>query len=149
FIELGKKLVSRGERVAVCCIAKERPSAERIAAAIGLGAAVCEGNFMTFAHYISRMKLFVGNDSALIHVAAAVGTKSVALFGPENPEEWHPYEEKDGHTAISKLKEIEAGGRDIMDRKFREKSLEPIMRITPGEVYDAAVKLLERQGRAG
>ena len=34
--------------------------------------------------------LFVGNDSGPAHVAAAVGTPTIALFGPTNPAIWQP-----------------------------------------------------------
>lgn len=142
FIELGQKLAVAGHKVIVCCIEKERKEGSAIAIGIGEKAELCVSNFLHFAHYINKMKLFIGNDSALIHVAAAVGTKTVALFGPENPSEWHPYDEKDGHIALSHLMEMKAEGVDVLDRKFREKSREPMDRITVDEVFAAAVKLL-------
>ena len=40
---------------------------------------------------IGRMTLFLGNDSGLGHVAAAVGAPSFTLFGPGNPERYHPW----------------------------------------------------------
>jgi len=35
---------------------------------------------------LSRCQLFVGNDSGAMHVAAAVGLKVVAIFGPTDPQ---------------------------------------------------------------
>jgi len=35
--------------------------------------------------------VFVTNDSSLMHVAAAVGTKTVSIFGPTNPKLLKPY----------------------------------------------------------
>ncbi len=35
--------------------------------------------------------LFIGNDSGPKHLAAAVGTRTLSIFGPEDPYEWHPY----------------------------------------------------------
>jgi len=34
--------------------------------------------------------LFIGNDSGPAHVCAAVGTPTLALFGPTNPVIWGP-----------------------------------------------------------
>lgn len=44
----------------------------------------------SFAALLKRAALFIGNDSGAMHVAAAVGTPLVALFGPSNPREWGP-----------------------------------------------------------
>lgn len=40
---------------------------------------------------ISRAKCYVGPDTALTHMAAALGTPTVALFGPSNPVKWGPW----------------------------------------------------------
>jgi ADP-heptose:LPS heptosyltransferase len=34
--------------------------------------------------------LYVGNDSGITHLAAAVGTPVLALFGPTDPKIWGP-----------------------------------------------------------
>jgi len=39
----------------------------------------------------ARAKAFVGVDSAPMHIAAAVGTPAVALFGPSGEVEWSPW----------------------------------------------------------
>lgn len=40
---------------------------------------------------IEKCSLFIGNDSALMHVASAVGTPVVAIFGPTDPRIFSPY----------------------------------------------------------
>ena len=42
--------------------------------------------FTQSAELIRRADLFIGSDSAPLHVAGAVGTPSIGLFGPTNPE---------------------------------------------------------------
>jgi len=40
---------------------------------------------------LASATLFVGNDSGPGHLAAALGTKTLTLFGPTNPQIWKPY----------------------------------------------------------
>jgi len=40
---------------------------------------------------ISRSGLFVGNDSGIAHIAAAVGTRCVVIFGSSNRAHWRPW----------------------------------------------------------
>lgn len=39
----------------------------------------------------ARSQLFVGNDSGIAHIAAAVGTRSVVIFGSSNVAHWRPW----------------------------------------------------------
>src|SRR4029078_13003431 len=39
----------------------------------------------------SRASLFVGNDSGIAHIAAAVNTPVVVIFGSSNRDHWHPW----------------------------------------------------------
>lgn len=42
------------------------------------------------ARVLAGCRLFVGNDSGIAHLAAAVGTPVVVLFGPTDPAQWAP-----------------------------------------------------------
>ena len=42
------------------------------------------------AAFLKRCMVYVGNDSGVTHMAAAVGTPVVALFGPTDPGMWGP-----------------------------------------------------------
>lgn len=142
FAELGAKLATAGYKIAVLCTDKDKKDADYIAAQSGAAASVYRENLVTAACMIERMRLYIGNDSGLAHVASALGTKTITLFGPENPGEWHPYSEKDGHIAISHLEALKKEGRDVLSREFVEKSMEPIERISVAEVYQKACFLL-------
>jgi ADP-heptose:LPS heptosyltransferase len=39
----------------------------------------------------SRASIFVGNDSGIAHIAAAVGTPTVVIFGSSNRDHWRPW----------------------------------------------------------
>jgi ADP-heptose:LPS heptosyltransferase len=40
---------------------------------------------------LRRARLFVGSDGGIAHLAAACGTPSVVLFGPQNPARFRPW----------------------------------------------------------
>lgn len=43
------------------------------------------------ADLIAHARLYVGPDTATTHIAAALGTPTIALFGPSNPVKWGPW----------------------------------------------------------
>ena len=49
-------------------------------------------NLKELGALISRANVFLGVDSAPMHIAAAVGTPTVALFGPTGTENWSPWQ---------------------------------------------------------
>ncbi|MGC8595820.1 MAG: glycosyltransferase family 9 protein [Candidatus Kryptoniota bacterium] len=54
------------------------------------------------AAIIAGCDLFVSNDAAPMHISAAVGTRTIGIFGPGEEDIWFPYSEKDGNFAIRK-----------------------------------------------
>jgi ADP-heptose:LPS heptosyltransferase len=42
------------------------------------------------ACWLSCASLYIGNDSGITHLAAAVGTPTIAIFGPTDPHIWAP-----------------------------------------------------------
>ena len=49
---------------------------------------------MELAAVLQQCALFVGNDSGITHLAAAVGTPTVAMFGPASKSIWEPRGER-------------------------------------------------------
>ena len=88
---------------------------------------------------LQRARLFVGNDTGVMHLAAAVGTPVVALFGPTDPAMYAPYAARQ-HVIWHP---------QTCGPCFRESKRRPVCRmecmtsITVDEVVDAALALLE------
>jgi len=44
--------------------------------------------------WLARARVYIGNDSGITHLAAAVGAPVVVIFGPSDPEIWAPRGER-------------------------------------------------------
>lgn len=51
----------------------------------------------------SKAKLFVGNDSGIAHIAAAVDAPSVVIFGSSNRDHWRPWTDAPNEIVFSEL----------------------------------------------
>ena len=96
FIELGKALLAgplAGAAIAVMAGpgGMERDLAAPVLAAFP-GAIDLAGNLSLpeAAACLKRASLFIGNDSGLMHLAAAAGAPTLGLFGPTPAEEYAP-----------------------------------------------------------
>ena len=88
---------------------------------------------------IAQARLFIGVDSAPMHLAAAVGTPTVVLFGPSGPYNWRPWGE--GHLVLTKDFDCQPCGRDGCDGSKISRCLTA---ITPGEVLAAVDRQLQQ-----
>jgi ADP-heptose:LPS heptosyltransferase len=57
------------------------------------------GGLQDLAAVLGRCRGAVGNDSGPRHIAAAAGTATFTLFGPEGRAEWQPYSPSQGHAS--------------------------------------------------
>jgi ADP-heptose:LPS heptosyltransferase len=74
--------------VALGPVEEERGGLEAVLSA---GCAVARDmSLAQLAAFISRADLYLGNDSGVTHMAAALGVPTVALFGPSDPQRWRP-----------------------------------------------------------
>ena len=77
----------------------ERRLVEPVLAAVPDSIALCGRLTLSeAAACLERCALFVGNDSGLMHIAAAAGTPTLGLFGPTSVEEYAP---AGVHTAVA------------------------------------------------
>jgi ADP-heptose:LPS heptosyltransferase len=82
-LEKYRALASKLERVMPVrwCAGPEDPPLEN---------AVHIDDLYDLACWLARARLYIGNDSGVTHLAAAVGTPVLALFGPTDPGVWAP-----------------------------------------------------------
>jgi len=83
FAALARRLAGRGHAVLVCGTAGERDACRRIAGEAGPGVVSVAGetDLPTLAALVRRAAVALCNDSGLAHLAGAVGTATVTLYG--------------------------------------------------------------------
>jgi heptosyltransferase-3 len=91
------------------------------------------------AAVLGRAALFLGVDSAPMHMAAALAVPVVALFGPSGEHSWGPW--GDGHVVITSPYLCRPCGQDGCLGSKRSDCLEAISAQT---VWEAAEPLLHR-----
>lgn len=99
FAELARRLTASngllpGARVAVLAAAHERGQALPLSDAIPANRLidlVGRVDLLTAAAVLRRCALFIGNDTGLMHIAAAIGTPTLGLFGPSPIEKYAPW----------------------------------------------------------
>ncbi len=115
----------------------------------GLGASACNLAGRTtpaqLAAVLARCDLLIGIDSGPMHLAAAMGTPVVALFGPTDPHRTGPQGE--GHEVIFHPQPCWGPCVHPVVPKCRHRRC--MSAITVEEVLGAARRVLTRQARTG
>ncbi|MCE9508264.1 MAG: glycosyltransferase family 9 protein [Alphaproteobacteria bacterium] len=99
FIELIGKLTAAGSilpraRVAVFAAPGEEKTAYKVLNAIPAGRRIdiiSRASPLVAAAALGRCSLYIGNDSGLMHCAAAAGVPTLGLFGPSWPQLYRPW----------------------------------------------------------
>jgi len=112
--ELLRALVHDGHRVVVTGApdAREKAILGRILQQAGEGVVDLSGQLTLreMGALSARAKLFFGVDSAPMHIASAMGTPVVALFGPSGEHEWGPW--KVAHRIVTSTHPCRPCGND-------------------------------------
>jgi ADP-heptose:LPS heptosyltransferase len=93
FVDLGRDLAARGMSIVLTGSNEDRPAVERIARGLPAGSFVNAAGRLSvrgLAAAIRMMDVFVSVDSGPAHIAAAVGTPLVVLWGPGILEQTRP-----------------------------------------------------------
>lgn len=101
FIEVVQYLIGEdgamaGARVAVFAAPGEEAAAREVLVSIPQGSQIdliAKTDPGTAAACLARCDFYIGNDSGLMHCAAAAGTKTLGLFGPSYPHLYAPWGE--------------------------------------------------------
>jgi hypothetical protein len=73
------------------------------------------GGLDELARWIAGARLYIGNDSGITHLAAAVGTPVLALFGPTDPAIWCPAGRHVRWMRFAPVAEVAAVAREVLD----------------------------------
>jgi heptosyltransferase-3 len=94
---------------------RERERAQQIIARCRTTPTVLDGNVSLeqLTALSAQTDCFFGVDTAPMHIAAAVGTPTVALFGPSNPAHWHPWSKN--QITLSKECACRTSGGQVCD----------------------------------
>jgi ADP-heptose:LPS heptosyltransferase len=92
FAALGRVLAAASKKLLIC----QGPADEDAVRAVRAGLdgiphlLVHDKHITSLAALLSCVSLFIGNDSGISHLAAALGVPTIAIFGPTDPLCWAP-----------------------------------------------------------
>lgn len=93
--ELARELVGLGLRVVLTGGTGDSEAADIVREGVeGMTSLVGQADLQTTAEVIRRASLYVGGDTGMSHIAGAVETPVVAIFGPTNPRRYRPLGER-------------------------------------------------------
>lgn len=138
WIALGRALCDTGRPIVVSVgpAPEEMALGERVAAGIGGGAFCTRGalSWPQLAEVLFSARLFVGVDTAAMHLAAACQCPTVAIFGLSSVVQWHPW--KVPHRVLAALHELDEWPAEMAGVE------NPILRVTMEQVERAAREML-------
>jgi len=79
---------------------------------------------------LQKVGLLITNDTGTLHLAIAVGTPTVSLFSPTEPEVFGPYQDLDIHKVSCK------NGLFVNNQPKKQRTQEAMKLITVDEVFD-------------
>lgn len=118
FINLISSIVSdMRSKVVLLGSGAESETSVNIARAVGGGVVDLVGRttLAEAAGILSLAKLMISNDMGLAHIAPAVGTPTIAIFGPTNPETTRPW----GQAVVVLQKDVRCPDCEKNDRTDR------------------------------
>jgi hypothetical protein len=92
FVELAQHLSAAGDSVVFFLgpVEMERFIPKEIAGLRAAASTITDCPLPTAVDLLAAASLYIGNDGGMSHLAAALGTPTVAIFGPTSPTLWRP-----------------------------------------------------------
>ena len=144
FAEIAKELEQRGLAVIVITTAKEAGIIENIRKNTATNIlALTDLSLPEITALLARARLFVGNDSGIAHMAAAMETPAVVIFGSSNRAHWSPWAKAPSQIVFEEMECQPCHGY------YCEKFSEPeCIKRVPVERVTAAIERVIRESAA-
>ncbi len=139
YATVARALTTQGLAVAINASPAERPLAEDLARLAGGTARVLTPTLGQLIELTRRASLVIAGDTGPLHLAAALGCPTVAIFGPTDPARNGPF-----HGNFRVLRH--PGSR--RDHTRRAEAEAGLLTITPEAVLEAAAALVFATGKA-
>jgi heptosyltransferase-2 len=139
YAQLARRLTAAGVGVWVIGSPKEAPLAAEIAAAGGPAVKNLTGTDLRNAIVaLASADAAVSNDSGLMHIAAALGTPTIAIFGPTSPWHWAPLNPLAAVLEPPEIRPCPACGRQTCDDVRHRRTAD----VAPERVHEAVERVL-------
>jgi heptosyltransferase-3 len=147
FAELACRLTAAdgplpGARIAVLAAAHEEAQAAPLLSAPASGGVIDllgRTDLLTATAVLRRCCLFVGNDTGLMHIAAASGTPTLGLFGPSPAEQYAPWGNCTAFVRTALPREA------LFEPGFDHRTTDTLMDSLTVEMAEAAARQLWRR----
>ncbi|HKX82916.1 MAG TPA: glycosyltransferase family 9 protein [Pyrinomonadaceae bacterium] len=145
FARTAEYLASNGIRAVAIATKKESDVLQQLCTASRVPIVTFDDlSLPEIAALASLARLFVGNDSGVAHIAAAVNTPSVVIFGSSNRIHWHPWTNAPYSVVFHELPCQPCPGYEC--KEFGEPKC--ILSVKPESVIEAIDRVLKKREEA-
>ena len=117
FAQLANSLYSNGYQVLFTMGPDERPLLNSIKTLCNFNPAMPNVlPLRQLAAVLQNLAVYISNDCGPLHLAPAVGTKTVGIFGPGEPDIWFPYDNNLGHRLVFHKIDCSRCHRDLCEK---------------------------------
>ncbi|MFQ5905101.1 MAG: glycosyltransferase family 9 protein [bacterium] len=111
YAALADRLSSLPNGKAIVVIGRGERCGDEVARRMAAEPIICDiTNIRLLAAVFKQLRIYVGNDTGLLHVAAAVGTRAVGIYGKTDPDVWKP---KGSHVIAVRSEDLNINSIDL------------------------------------